>query len=81
MRPHARQTPSFHSAREKIFLGIVLVPLVPYPLVVTISSFFLIDSLSKSSQATMRQIVENQATVIERYLDERLNDLDQASGS
>lgn len=71
-----RPSQAFRHTRKIIFLGIVLVPLLPYVLVVGLSSTFYIQSLTRSSQATMRQVVANQATVIERYLDERLQDLD-----
>ncbi len=71
-----RQKQAFRQTRKVIFLGIVLVPLVPYLLVLVLSSSFYIQSLTRSSQTTMRQVVANQATVIERYLDERLHDLD-----
>lgn len=71
-----RQTQAFRHTRKRIFLGIVLVPLVPYLMVLGLSSSFYIQSLTRSSQTTMRQVVANQAMVIERYLEERLHDLD-----
>lgn len=67
--------PYFQYARRMIFLGIVLVPLVPYLGVLVVSFLFFINSAIDNSQATMRQIVEYQAQVIERFLEERVNDL------
>ena len=66
---------SFENARAMIFLGIVVVPLVPYLTVLILSAMLFVNSSIRSSQAALRQVVDNQVEVIQRYLDERLNDL------
>lgn len=68
-------TPFRQHARTLIFLGIVLVPLVPYLTVLILSAVFFVNSSLRSSQEVMRRIVEAQVEVVQRYLDERLGDL------
>lgn len=68
-------TPTRRRARTLIFLGIVLVPLVPYLTVLVLAAVLFVNSSIRSGQEVMRHIVESQVEVIQRYLDERLNDL------
>lgn len=75
MNGSQEKPPYFQYARRMIFLGIVLVPLVPYLGVLIISFLFFINSSIDNSRATMRQTVEHQAQAIERFLEERVNDL------
>ena len=48
-------TPFRQHARTLIFLGIVLVPLVPYLTVLILSAVFFVNSSLRSSQEVMRR--------------------------
>ncbi len=66
----------FQYARRMIFLGVVFVPLVPYMLALGVVCTFFINSLGNGSHSAMTRIVQNQALVVETFLDECRNDLD-----
>ena len=65
----------FQYARKMVFLGIVFVPLVPYLMALIIAYILFFNSLSDKSHSAMRRIVQYQAQFIDRYLEERRNDL------
>jgi len=75
MEKGIKQPKYFQYAQKMIFLGIVFIPLVPYLMALSIAYIFFINSLTESSHNTMQRIVQNQARLIDRYLDERKSDL------
>jgi two-component system NtrC family sensor kinase len=73
----ARKVQSHYSRiRKYILTSMILVPFIPFVLILGIGYFYFTTSLSNSSIASMRRIVEDHRQMIGSFLMERKSDLD-----
>ena len=67
---------SYAGLRKVILAGMILVPLIPFILVLSIGYYYFTTSLENNTVATMRRIVYDHRQMIESFLMERKADLD-----
>ncbi len=66
----------YKKMRKNIFLSMILVPVIPFVLVLWIGYSYFINSLEESTMAAMKRIVEDHRQMIEAFLSERTHDLE-----
>ncbi len=67
---------NYSRIRKYILTSMILVPFIPFVLILGIGYFYFTTSLSNSSIASMRRIVEDHRQMIESFLMERKSDLE-----
>ncbi len=66
----------YKKMRKNIFLSMILVPVIPFLLVLWIGYSHFISSLEESTLSAMKRIVEDHRQMIEAFLTERTHDLE-----
>jgi len=71
----------FKVIRKKILLSMILVPVIPFILILGIGYYYFVTSLETNAIASMKRISADHREMIESFLTERKSDLEFIAGS
>lgn len=71
----------FKMIRKKILLSMILVPVIPFVLILGIGYYYFVTSLETNTIASMKRISADHREIIESFLTERRSDLEFIAGS